>query len=148
MIQKDDWRLMNDDELQLEKHRTDWREEALKRNLYDIDGFLTEDIQNINTFETHISEKVLSVLLEWACYGQNTAGIVLGRKYIAKIPKQWLQEHLLTVVKEYFDYIDDWNYRRLLELVKEQIPELLNDIIAVNSDTDNPHLLDIIEDYR
>ena len=72
----------------------------------------------------------------------------MGRKYIAKIPKQWLQEHLLTVVKEYFDYTDDWNYRRLLELVKEQIPELLNDIIDINSDTDNPHLLAVIEDYR
>ena len=137
-----------EDELQLEKHITDWREEALMKSLYEIDGFLTEDIQNIDTFEPHISEKVLSVLLEWACYGQNTAGIILGRKCIAEIPKQWLQEHLLTVVKEYFDYIDDWNYRRLLELVKEQIPELLNDIIAVNSDTDNPHLLDVIEDYR
>lgn len=71
----------------------------------------------------------------------------MGRKYIAEIPKQWLQEHLLTVVKEYFEYTDDWSYRRLLELVKEQIPELLNDIIAINLDTDNPHLLDVIEDF-
>ena len=84
----------------------------------------------------------------WACYGQNESGILFGREQIATIPKKWLQEHLLTVVKNDFEYTDDWNYRRLLELVSKQDPELMKDVLLINSDTNNPDLLEVIEDFR
>lgn len=95
-----------------------------------------------------MAEKVLSILLQWACYGQNESGILFGREQIAKISKKWLQEHLLTVVKNGFEYTDDWNYRRLLELVSKQIPELMEDMLLINLDTTNPDLLEVIEDFR
>ena len=118
-----------------------WREELLKQELYEVNGFLIEELYNISTYEDQVSEKVLSILLQWACYGQNESGILFGREQIATIPKKWLQEHLLTVVKNYFEYTDDWNYRRLLELVSKQVPELMEDVLLINSDTNNPDLL-------
>lgn len=125
-----------------------WREELLKQELYKVNGFLIEELCNISTYEKQVSEKVLSILLQWACYGQNESGILFGREQIATIPKKWLQEHLLTVVKNNFEYTDDWNYRRLLELVSKQVPELMEDVLLINSDTNNPDLLEVIEDFQ
>uniref|UniRef100_UPI004055A890 hypothetical protein n=1 Tax=Agathobacter sp. TaxID=2021311 RepID=UPI004055A890 len=125
-----------------------WCEERLKQELYEVNGFLIEEICNISTYEEQVSEKVLFILLQWACYGQNESGILFGREQIATIPKKWLQEHLLTVVKNDFEYTDDWNYRRLLELVSKQVPELMKDVLLINSDTNNPDLLEVIEDFR
>lgn len=125
-----------------------WREERLKEELYEVNGFQIEEIYNISTYEERVSEKVLFILLQWACYGQNESGILFGQEQIAKIPKKWLQEHLLTVVMNDFEYTDDWNYRRLLELVSKQVPELREDVLLINSDTNNPDLLEVIEDFR
>lgn len=125
-----------------------WYEDRLKQELYEVDGFLIEEICNISTYEEQVSEKVLFILLQWACYGQNESGILFGREQIATIPKKWLQGHLLTVVKNDFEYTDDWNYRRLLELVSEQVPELMEDVLLINSDTNNLDLLEVIEAFR
>ena len=125
-----------------------WREELLKQELYEVNGFLIEELCNICSYEKQVSEKALSILLQWACYGQNVSGILLGREKIATIPKEWLQEHLLTVVKNDFEYTDDWNYRRLLELVRSLVPELMEDMLLINSDTNNPDLLEVVEDFR
>lgn len=125
-----------------------WYEERLKQELNEVNGFLIEEICNINTYEEQVSEKVLFILLQWACYGQNESGLLFGREQMATIPKKWLQEHLLTVVKNDFEYTDDWNYRRLLELVSKQVPELMEDVLLINSDTNNPDLLEVIEDFR
>ena len=73
---------------------------------------------------------------------------MFGREQIAKIPKKWLQEHLLTVIKNDFEYTDDWNYRRLLELVSKEVPELTENVLLINSDTNNPDLLEVIADFR
>ena len=115
--------------------------------LYEADGFRIDEICNISTYEEQVSEKVRFILLTWACYGQNEFGILFGSEQIAKIPKQWLQEHLLTVVKNDVEYTDDWNYGRLLELVKKQAPELMKDVLLINSDTNNRDLLEVIEDF-
>lgn len=131
------------------RHREmSWREERLKKELYEVNGFQIEEIYNISTYEIQVSEKVLLILLQWACYGQSESGILFGRKQIEKIPKRWLQEHLITVVKNDFEYTDDWNYRRLLELVSKQVPELMGDMLLINLDTTNPDLLEVIEDFR
>lgn len=126
----------------------DWREEKLRAELFEVDGFQMDEISNISTYEDCISERILYILLQWACYGQNETGILFGREQIAKIPMQWLEKHLMTVVKNDFEYTDDWNYRRLLELVSKQVPELMEDVLLINSDTNNPDLLEVIEDFR
>ena len=107
-----------------------------------------EDICSLDKYDEYVAEKALGVLLEYACYGQNIEGIELGRREIAKIPRKWLKSHLLTVVKKGFEYSDYWNYRRLLELVVELVPELKNDILSINCGTTDPDLIDVIDDYR
>ena len=107
-----------------------------------------EDICSLDKYDEYAAEKALRLLLEYACYGQNIEGIELGRREIAKIPRKWLKSHLLTVVKRDFEYSDYWNYRRLLELVVELVPELKDDMLSINCGTTDPDLIDVIDDYR
>ena len=48
---------------------------------------------------------------------------MLGRRKISEIPTECLELNLVSAVKEYFDYSDDWNYRRLLEVLVEIIDD-------------------------
>lgn len=123
------------------------REEWINKNLLKYNIQL-EDICSLDKYDDYMAEKALSVLLEWACYGQHIEGIVLGRREIAKIPRTWLKLHLLAVVKKDFEYSDYWNYRRLLELVVELVPELKDEILSINCGTTDPDLIDIIDDYK
>ena len=77
-----------------------------------------------------------------------TLDIVMGRIKIAEKPQIWLKAHLLNVVKSTFDYFDYWNYRRLLEVVVELIPELKDAVLSISSGTTDPDLIEIIDDYR
>ena len=122
-------------------------EERLKQELLEY-NLQIENICTLDRYNDCISEKVLSVLLEWACYGQHISGIMMGREKIAQIPKAWLRTHLLNVVKRDFDYSDYWNYRRLLEVVVETLPELKDAILSLNSETTDEDLIDIINDYK
>ena len=125
----------------------DWREEKLKEELskYDI---LFSDLCSLDKYDDCISEKVLLILLQWSCCGQNDASILLGRKKIAELPHEWLNSHLYNVVKHNFDYTDDWNYRRLLELVNVYLPEHINSFLDLNAETNNLDLLDVIYDFK
>ncbi len=125
----------------------EWCEEALRKQLLAY-HFPVEHIRILDRYDTCISEKVLSVLLEWACYGQSMPGIMMGRGKIAEVPKAWLKAHLPAVVKRDFDYSDDWNYRRLLEVVVETVPELKDTILAINAETTDEDLIEVINDFK
>ena len=127
---------------------TDWREERLKEELNRIDGFQIDDLCRLDMYNKDIAQKVLSILLEWACYGQNVAGIMMGRRKISEIPIEWLELNLVCTVKNYFDYSDDWNYRRLLEVVVESVPKLTEEILLLNENTDSQDILEIIDDFK
>ena len=55
---------------------------------------------------------------------------------------------MISVVREYFDYRDEWNYRRLMELVLLLIPEEKDTFLALNANTDDADLLEVMGDYR
>ena len=72
----------------------------------------------------------------------------MGRRKISEIPIEWLELNLVCTVKNYFDYSDDWNYRRLLEVVVESVPKLTEEILLLNENTDRQDILEIIDDFK
>ena len=125
----------------------DWRNEFLEKELLEKCDFNIENICSLAQFDIEVSQKVLTILLEWACYSQNEASIKLGRNKISEIPKDWLSSHLLNIVTCSFDYSDDWNYRRLLELVVELLPDNKAEFIELNWGTANVDLKEVIDDF-
>lgn len=114
-------------------------EEMLISELNKISGFNYEDISKLDKLPLETSLEVLEVLVGFACESQNTALIMLGRANICKIDKQWLAKHLIEVAKSCLDLNDDWEYRRLFELVLEAVPELKQEVadIGFNSADDD-----------
>lgn len=121
--------------------------ERIEKDVRKIDSFELVNIDRLSEFDDRTGERVLQVLLEFACYGTYMFNIELGRKYVSFIPKDWLREHIVSTVKQYFDYGDWWNYRRLLEVVDMEIPEALPDILEINADSEDLDIREAIEDF-
>lgn len=122
-------------------------EAMLIENLEKGIGFHYNDIDKVDRYPVDIAKQVVRLLIENACLGQNTAGIELGRANLQKTNKEWLKKYFLDITRECIDYSDEWEYRRLLELVEATLPELKIDIININKNSNNEEILKIIEDF-
>ena len=54
---------------------------------------------------------------------------------------------LIAVVKKGFEYEDDWNFRRLMEVATETIPGCKEEILRINADSSDPNIIEVMEDY-
>jgi hypothetical protein len=122
-------------------------EAMLIENLEKGIGFHYNDISRVDKYPVDIAKQVVRLLIENACLGQNTAGIELGRNNLQRVNKKWLKKYFLDITKECIDYSDEWEYRRLLELVETTLPDLKMDIINININSSNEEILEIIEDF-
>lgn len=53
-----------------------------------------------------------------ACRATHAAIIVAARKALSTIPADWLRQYLREVVDSQLDMNDEWEFRRLLELLE------------------------------
>ena len=125
----------------------DWQQEFVKKQLLEINGFRIEDLEVLDKFDNETIDKIMLVLLEWACYGQGDTGIMLGRQLLSMIPKDCLEKHIVDVVKNGFEYEDTWNFERLLEFVTETIPSCTAEILKINSESRDSNMIELIKDY-
>ncbi len=123
-------------------------EEMLMEELQCIHGFKYQDIKHLDEYPYDISRGVLRILIESACLGQNYAPIELARKKISEIDVEWLKENVLEVAKSCIDFEDEWEYRRLMELIIEVIPELKNELFVIGQNSENEEVKEAVEDYR
>ncbi|WP_366293481.1 hypothetical protein [Paenibacillus sp. AN1007] len=84
-----------------------------------------DNIEKIGGVPTEIRKNILEILIKYACESQNVTAIMLARDRIKKIPSSCLSCIFLEASDAVIDFQDEWEYRRLLELVKEAVPDLL-----------------------
>ena len=122
-------------------------EEMLISELNKISGFNYEEISKLDKLPLETSLEVLEVLVGFACESQNTALIILGRANICKIDKSWLAQHLIEVAKSCLDLNDEWEYRRLFELVLEAVPELKQEVADIGFNSADDDIKEAAADY-
>lgn len=110
-------------------------------------GGVINSVKDISMHEDQIGNKALKVLMEYACKSQTTALIIQSRVYMSEISKEWLKLHFMNVSDECIDYSDGWEYRRLVELVEEVIPELRKEVFFRGKDVDDNEIKEVIEDF-
>lgn len=120
----------------------------LTEELQNIDNFPYEDIKLMDKYPLEVSKKVLKVLIENSCLGQNYGPIELGRKKIREINKEWLKQYFIEVASECINYSDEWEYSRLLELVVYAIPELKQKILEFGTNSESEEIREVVEDFR
>lgn len=127
---------------------TDPYEIHLKKRLEDIDGFKYDNIKFLEQYPITTAEQALRILLESSCLGQNCVPIQLGRNKLKEVNKFWLQKHLIRVASSCINFSDEWEYRRLVELVIEVIPELKDEILRIGVDSENEDVREVVYDFK
>lgn len=120
----------------------------LIEELQGIDNFLYDDIKLLDTYPLEVSKQVLKVLIENSCLGQNYEPIELARKKINEINKNWLRQYFIEVASSCIDFSDEWEYRRLVELVFFVIPELKQKILEFGLKSENEEIREVVEDFQ
>lgn len=54
---------------------------------------------------------------------------------------------MVSVRGENIDYSDEWEYRRLVELVMLCVPELKECVLAKGENSENAEVREVVEDY-
>ena len=103
---------------------------------------------NIDKYPQEIACLILQKLLEWACQPQNVTAIVTARNKISEIDKDWLKRYFIEVVRKCIDFSDDWEYRRLMELVVFVVPELKDDALELVKNSENENIQEVVQDYK
>lgn len=67
---------------------------------------------------------------------------------ISEIDKNWLKQYFVEVANTCIDYCDEWEYKRLVELVVLVIPELKQEILAFAQKSESEELREILEDFQ
>jgi hypothetical protein len=68
----------------------------------------------------------LRAAVECACQPQGITLIEQGRAAVLAMPRDWVRAHLAGVAEAALDLSDEWEYRRLLELL-----DLLDDVVLL-----------------
>lgn len=119
------------------------------RDINKISNGIFDDIKNLDTYPLDISKQVLRLLIRNSCLGQNCAPIEIGRKKIGQIAnKDWLVKHFMEIADENINYSDDWEYRRLMELIMLHIPELKEDALLRGKDSENEEVREVVEEFK
>jgi chemotaxis regulatin CheY-phosphate phosphatase CheZ len=64
-------------------------------------------------------KRIVNTLLKQACESQHLGNIASARKALLRLPRAWLSGMLQDAIREVVDLGDEWEYRRLIELLKE-----------------------------
>ena len=69
-------------------------------------------------------------------------------KKINEINKEWLNKYFLEAASSCIDYSDEWEYRRLVELVVLVIPKLKQKVLNIGKNSENEEIREVVEDYK
>ena len=122
-----------------------------KRIMDDIESVQVgcySDIDNLHKYPQELSKQILRKLIEWACQPQNDTLIILARKKINEINKDWMKVHFLDVAKGCIDFSDYWEYSRLLELIVLVLTEVKTTALKICEDSEDEDIREVIEDYK
>ena len=108
---------------------------------------ISASLDKIETIDPSVALNVLGKLVEHACQATNTAVIVAARNAITSMPQSWLRKNLVGVARDRLNLEDDWEYRRLLELLSPALPDLMGQFIEDGRSSKNPDVKEAAEDY-
>ena len=74
-------------------------------------------------------------------------GILAGRNAFKRLPSDWLSTHLRGAIGDAVNLKDDWEYRRLLELLEESRMECIREYVEMGIVSTDPELREAALDY-
>lgn len=75
-------------------------------------------LDRADSLPTAIARDIVKMLLTTACDSQNVANITSSRRLLQALPLAWLVTVLPDLIDQVIDINNEWNYRRLIELLQ------------------------------
>lgn len=119
----------------------------LSSMLTSIHPLAYERLEQLDHLPEKTKEKVVGLLLQGACQSQHIGNIQAARDAIARIPRDWLRKVLPQSIEKNVNVEDEWEYRRLLELLKETAPDLMLSFVDHGLASKDPALHEAAEDF-
>lgn len=125
-------------------------EDRFRRRLDAIQAGAWEQLEQIETFPPESARAILREILETGCLAQNEANIRLGREALARLPGDWLRDHLPRAAGDCLfrePGWEEWEFRRLAEMLEKPFPELLPWWIEYARQLNSPEVEEAIQKY-
>jgi hypothetical protein len=87
-------------------------------------------LDRIDELPDPAGKRIVHTLLEEACQSQHLGKILAARTAMRTLPRAWLARVLQDAIEEVVDLKDEWEYRRLMELLKDLQSDLYHSYIA------------------
>ena len=76
-------------------------------------------LDRIGEWPDSAGRMIVNTLLEQACESQNVGRILSARTALLSLPRDWLSRLLPGAIRDVVALDDEWEYRRLIELLKD-----------------------------
>lgn len=106
------------------------------------------DADLIMELDQDTSDKIVGLLLSYACQSQNDRSITLGRTYLTMFSIEWITGRIMKVAPAALDLNDYWDYRRLMEVSKMISDDLFRWVHEQGRGSDDPDVAEAYEDYK
>lgn len=93
--------------------------EELYRKVDSIYADASSRLDRIGELPDGAGRRIVDALLKQACESQHLGKIISARKALLRLPRAWLSGALQDAINAVVDLGDEWEYRRLIELLKE-----------------------------
>jgi hypothetical protein len=122
--------------------------DMLNRALDSVCPGVSNRLDRLDEFPDSVQQDVVSTLLSRACQSQNDANIILARQAIAAIPQPCVSRVLEPSIRRGVDLADEWEFRRLLELLREIKSDLLSTFITFGLTSNDADIREAAEDFK
>src|SRR4051812_13309945 len=103
------------------------------------DGYVA--LESIDALKEHHSAiEIVSTIAEFSCLSQNEASISAGRNAFKRLPRLWVLNNFSSIIEKVVNIDDPWEYRRLLELLRDGYDELFKLYIGIGLKSGNTEI--------
>jgi hypothetical protein len=108
-------------------------EDDLRSRLDEIHAGVFDHLDALDHLPKEVAIEVFRTLLAHACQSQHIGNTQAARDAISRIPEHYRLKVLPDIAASTLDLRDEWEYRRLLEIAHDMVPQLLGGFVALGS---------------
>ena len=121
-------------------------DESLRESLDAVQSGLGRRLGHFEQLPHDAAVRALGVLLRFGCQSQHIGNVIAARNVALEVSPHGIEEHLSAAV-ESLSLDDEWEYRRLLELLRLACPQKLKEYLGFGRVSKNEGIAEIAMDF-
>ena len=122
--------------------------DKLYRKVDSIYPNASDRLDRIAELPDEAGRRIVNLMLKQACESQHLGNIASARKALLRLPHAWLSGVLQDAIRAVVDLGDEWEYRRLIEVLKELDLRLFESYIEYGMTSGSGAILEAARDLK